>query len=678
MMHGGTLGHRRLRLTLNAVVLIALCLLILAPFDSRTGLKPSDTVHAQSPMPDWQDGLQLLPLHYDVRVQFKPETAELVVECAVDLEVLRDRGVSAARLAIPYGFKMGLVSCDGVPVSVSREMGFTVVEVPLSSPGEVRHLLLSYRGNPEQYDREQDRYWSRATPGAVWVSSPYRWLPFPLGPALPEAYWRGSTYRVSITVPAGWVVFSPGFHTGLRTDDDEAGEGGSRSFLYEGPSVAAPGMVPNRWFAGPYALRGSGVGGSTPYEVWGLPAWCDEAGRLFRELGGDQGIMAFAEELLDASPGRPVTVVQVPPEMGGGIAFPEAGFCIVAVTDLSAGSRPRFGSSGDPRILWTHEYTHLINPSLPEGLADYIGLRYLQQMDPPSYFKELGSRRNYFLESARELGDRAISRALQDWSMGRPVPEVHAFVYTKPALVWNMFGGLFGHEVSTRVMREVSRFEAESLEEHLDFTRARMEEAVPGYGAAFFDRWFAECVPMDLRIEKVSVSEKEPEGDEAGASEAGPGVEAEGEVQAEGEWRVAFTIRDNHQPDDPPAREAVPWVEVAVEWEGGWHENRERKPGGDDGGQANRWTTVHLVKLSGDSDETAVEIAGSGRPLTVRLDPNLWLLDYNDTDNLVRIRPKGRLDAVRTLVLSTIALGGVLAFLIWRASRRRAARAAQE
>lgn len=382
--------------------------------------------------------------------------------------------------------------------------------------------------------------------------------------------------------------------------------------------------MPTRWFAGPYERYGPGTGGSTSYEVWGLPEWSEEADRLYRTLGGGEGIMAFIEDLLGASPGHAATIVQVPPEMGGGIAFPEAGFCIIAATD--AGSRPRFGSAGDPRMLWIHEYTHLVNSTLPEGVADYTGLRYLESNDPLWYIRELESRRDYFLDAAREHGDRAIADVLRDWSLGHDIPEIHAFAYTKPALVWNMFGALFGHEATAEVIRDLGGYSSPT--DQLEFTRRRMEEAAPGRGAAFFDRWFTECVPMDLAIEDISIEEE-------GAN-------------------VSLVIRDNHGPDYPPAREAIPWVEVAVYWEA------------EDGTVV---TSADRVELSGESDETTVTITVGGQPIAVRLDPNQSLLDYNPSNNVLDHSKSSGVPSTEVFIVVGAGVAVLAAWLIWR--RRR-------
>lgn len=327
--------------------------------------------------------------------------------------------------------------------------------------GDVARVTIRYIGTPERYDVEQDRYWSRGTESALWLTFPHHWLPMTLEPGWSwqdEWYWQQAGYHLTLSVPSGWSVIVPGYP--VARDRIEV-------------TARSPDPPPIRAVAGPYSPAGSGSVGEWAYEVWGLPPWPAEAALLAAEAGP---IIEYVSGLVNGpSPRGDFILAQVPVEMGDGVAYPSAGVTLMAPY-REKGTR---GSAGDGLSLWVHELTHLVAPELDDGLADFVALLYLRERDPAGYEATLAAQREFFVAAVKRHGDRSIARATANRLAGRPLPELHAYCYTKPALVWNMFLNRFGEEATVEAVRRLARPAPEAVE-----AARASAELNPGLGLA--------------------------------------------------------------------------------------------------------------------------------------------------------------------------------------------------
>ncbi|HCW51685.1 MAG TPA: hypothetical protein DGR79_06430 [Clostridiales bacterium] len=595
---------------------VAAAVLVLTLFGTAAVL-PADTAVVSAAR-----GMTWKPLLYDVTVTYDPRTLEMSVTCVLDVRVVRNRDY---RLALRGYFQIEEAELDGVPAEVRRGRTWNIIEVsrpPRTSEfGELKRWVVSYRGTPERYDREQDRYWAWATEEAVWLCWALDWLPVEAGVWLPDDYWTKTGFRLSVSVPEDWVVLSPG-SVGVREVS-----GGVATYRFDkryGDEEAYPPVV---ILAGPYRLCGTGSAEGVSYTVWGLPKWSDAAQDLFEEMGP---MLEYFHEVIgrlpETSPERPLTAVQVPPEQGGGVAWPGQNFMVVA----AEGQRYRFGDEGDPRDLWAHELAHLVVPGFDDGLVDFLALDYLRYRDPVTFELALTCQMRYFLEAVEEHGDRAILPAMEARAGGEEVPEVHAFLYTKPALVWNMFHRLFGEETTYAALRRFidihRRFQdtdhlpfSDGCKKWFDMLRQAIGEEAGEEAVRFLDAWYLEAHPVDLAVADVVCRETR-----------------------DGDWTLAFNLVDEHGSGTPPARESVPLVDVVVVTEAG----------------GSRTTHTREVVLTGDRIE--VEFTFPARPVSVTLAP--WVLDYDRSDNhAAPERPAAPADKLGTATVAGAVLLAVLA-----------------
>jgi len=510
---------------------VVIATLVLALIWTDVGLPPDTGGVAAA------QGKTLEPLLYDVTVVYDPQTLEMSVDCVVEGRVARDGDY---RLLLRGYFQIDRAELDGVRPIVSRVPGGTMADagrpVGTSELGQLKRWVISYHGTLERYDQEQDRYWARATEEAVWLTWPQDWLPVEAGVWPLDDYFAETRFRLSVSVPEDWVVLTVG-SVGVK-----GVSGGVATYRFEtkfGDKEAYPPIV---LLAGPYRCCGIGSAAGVSYTVWGLPKWWGAAEDLFEEMGP---MLEYFNEVMgtlpETSPEQPLTVVQVPPEQGGGVAWPHQKFMIFA----AEGQGYRFGDEGDPRDLWAHELGHLVAGRFDDDLTDFLALDYLRRRDPETFERALAARVLYFLGAVEKHGDRAILPTMTARATGEAVPEVHAFLYTKPALVWNMFRRLFGEETTYAALRRfhdyLSRQRLSSYEEWFGLARQAAREEAGEDAARFLDTWYLEAHPLDLAVSKPTCQQTEA-----------------------GDWTLTFTLVDGHEPGTPPARASVPVVDVVV------------------------------------------------------------------------------------------------------------------
>jgi len=591
---------------------------------TATGLGPSPGARAAAALAP----PTLQPILYDLTVAYNPGTCEMTVTCVLEARVARDPPATDGfagrtgyyRLGLWRDYRVDRAECDGTRALVrsSRSGTFWLVEVPQSGQssevGLVKRWTVTYHGTPDRYDEEQDRYWSRGTEEALWLCWGWHWVPVEANVWITDDYWFGSRFRVAVSVPADWEVLS------VDAPQVKEVEGGLATYRFETRAGSRETYPPCVLVAGPYRSLSGRTATGVSYTVWGLPRWENTARDLFEEM---EPLLAYFEEVVGRLPLGQVTIAQVPPEQGGGVAWPGHGFLVVA----AEGQRYMFGDEGDPRDLWAHELGHIAAPNFDDGLVDYLALDYLRRREPEIFQRALTSRAGYFLRAVAEHGDRAILPALTARAFGEHVPEVHAFLYTKPALVWNMFRNLFGEEAAYSILK---RFHEELPLRHLaDYEDwylilRRLAEDVSGEDAArFLDHWYRQAQPLDLAVESARCRR-------AGPGDAGDAGDAD-------EWVLSFVLRDEGAEGARPAREAVPEVDVVITMDG----------------EGEAAEIIERVRLTG--NRTRVELTCPARPVSVRLDS--WILDYDPSDNYARLSETGPGDGL----LSAAGIGAVLA-----------------
>jgi len=531
-----------------------------------------------------------------------PETCELTVDCKIEFEALgepchSDQVGQRYTLCLPDDFRVQSIETDLPAPSRSdsrpprlemRHWGpWTLIDLPPELPLENGRatLTLRYRGRPEDYSFEEDRYWARATPEAVWVPRNYQWLPLLVG--APVDWPGGADFYVVITVPSDWKVLIPGSTPAVVTKVEDR-----TTFRFDHLG-GSDGAIPWSWVAGPYELAGTGTAAGVSYSVWALPDWAEQAQALVDELGP---ILEYEEEVLGPLLGYPLTVIQVPPEQGGGEAFGPYGLIVA-----SEGSRGRYGSTGDHRKLWVHETTHCLNPYFDEGLVEFVAINYLHERDPQEFSASIQSQNRYFVEAVELHGDRPINEAVAEDRVGRKVPEYHAFLYAKPALVWNMFRAVFGDKTLVNLLRTLHRrawlydWWTAPPTTWEDFVRDTVAEVAGQAGVDFYDRWFNQAYPLDISVRDAWVWP----------------------IPESGEWHLTFIVEDLHADDQPAARETVPAVPVSVVL--------------DKGGELSPFE----LRVPLTDDRVRVSTTCPARPVRVILDPERGLLDYDPSNGFL-------------------------------------------
>jgi len=272
-------------------------------------------------------------------------------------------------------------------------------------------------------------------------------------------------------------------------------------------------------------------------------------------------------------------------------------------------------------------------PGFDEGLTDFLALEYLRREGPESFQRSLNSRLRYLSSAVDEHGDRAILETMRALESGESVPEIHAFYYTKPALVWNMFRRLFGQEDTYDILARVNesfagrnwRAECSSVDEYVSKwygeLRDIVEDEAGPEAALFLDAWYKETHPLDLAVSATAQQ------DEAG------------------DWVLVVALEDEHRPGDLPARELLPLVDLSITT------------------RAGEETATHTEEVTLTGTRTEVEFSYPDKPVSVSLAP--WVLDYDLADNHAGLEaPADRLTPVA--IVAGLALAAAVGLFLYR------------
>lgn len=578
---------------------------------------------------------------FDIDAKYDPDTRTLRVTCAMKLKIVEDTSSISCGLRTSFGpadIATGPGLCEWKTAGVwedwreYRTTGFF-------RAGDTLAATWTYEGTPRDYDSSQDRYWSWAKAGAIWVTDTNAWMPSP--------YFRWSAadadIQLDVTVPDDWTVFAPGEPVSWEPPARD----GWRTFTYS--SQTGNPNPPCWWLAAPYQEVASGEIAGVPYSVWQLPGWEEQGAQLAAET---PKMMSFLADVLGGLPPIKMRVIQVDPDQGGGISSTEG---LASVSPL--GTKSKFGLSSQ-EALWLHELAHSLAYFGDEGWSEFLALYYVAVVYPERFPGELGSAHDYFLTSVAANGDFGVIDATKRHFNQGDLPEWHAYVYMKPALIWNMYRDVFGEPAMRRLLAALQRDYPLT-----DWSETQGNWASPAYwddafalyrreavaaaeaeggseaatmAGAFFDRWFSQKFKMDLALEPVAC--EGPGEAKSGGSGGSPGGS---------NWTVTFTIAEVRDGSAPPAAATVPAVEVAVTTEGG-------PP-----------VTARIpLKTAG----TQGRIEVPRRPLTVILDPNKWLLDYDYSNNVAEVGAPGAVSQALQIavLLSGIALAVIIALLLRR------------
>lgn len=205
-----------------------------------------------------------------------------------------------------------------------------------------------------------------------------------------------------------------------------------------------------------------------------------------------------------------------------------------------------------------------------------------------------------------------------------------------------MFRGYFGDEAVTALLRDVAARPLAGAgpgdaRGRLDDLAARVEAVAGLPGRAFFDRGYNQAYPLDLAVTKT------------GARRVASRALRES-------WLLTLVVHDLYDEGVPPARETVPWTEVAVYTVGL-------------GGSGDKPAAVQRVDLTADAVE--IQVTVTGRPVKVVLDPNHRLLDYHPENNVLEVKvPPSLRELLILIFLTAVAPLALLLGAGWVVRRR--------
>lgn len=641
-------------MTPKQTVLVAA--LVVAMLGAARG--PTPVSAADSPAEP--DQLELRPLTYDLDVTYDPSALEVGIRLELSLEILRepslrdetvgqgsDQPAYHYQLALAPEFEVFAAAWDGREAPVYQGQGRKLIRLytPGAEAGQKKRLALHYRGRPMAYDYlwGWQEYPSHATDDGIYVLSPVHWLPHPEQEMLPDSYWGGARVSLDVTVPGGWLVLVPG-----RAPPAAIAGDGQATFHYTGgPSAGLgdPTGPPLRWVAGPYYLAGGGTVRGLDCQAWGLV----QGGR---DLTGERLAQAliptvdYAGSLVHpqpiAVPGGVLSAIQVPDGPLDELSLPADGAFLIR-TNPGPLTTVLDRSWGTMELVWARAALRCLFPHLDEGMSEFLTLDFLRRSSPAEYAGPAEDLREMFaayFDQPSTIGrgaptDRSITAYATVWGDSQPTRERIVFGRVKPALVWNMFWGVFGDEAVAAVVRGSPTLPpVPGSPEWYSEVRRLVGEATGEAGLSFYDYWFTEAHRLDLAV-----------------------TEARFEAVAPGRWQVTCLVSEQGGGDGPPAGGTVPWVEVALRY-------------GD--GPAYETGPATLVPLA--ERPATVMLECEERPLEVVLDPGVILLDYEPGNNRVRVRPTTGLGAwfppPVPVVWGLILAGGLGALLFWRRLRR--------
>jgi len=157
------------------------------------------------------------PVSYDIAVRIESATSQLEVTCEIRFHT--DPRVTTLDLLLNSACTILAVTWGGERaswVSVGSASWQRIYRMTPSGSSLPPVISVRYRGSPADYDQAQNRYWSRVTPGAVWLTWAGIWLP-----TLPVSDIDGhSSFKLAVTVPPEWKVFSPARAAGVKPAAD--------------------------------------------------------------------------------------------------------------------------------------------------------------------------------------------------------------------------------------------------------------------------------------------------------------------------------------------------------------------------------------------------------------------------------------------------------------------------
>jgi hypothetical protein len=428
---------------------------------------------------------------------------------------------------------------------------------------------------------------------------------------------------IALTVPSGWTAFAPGFAPGGALERAAGGGVATEGETYRF-SAAIPDIAPV-WavIAGAYARCGSGEARGVDYEVWALPSWVDDGNRLLATL---PDAISFMAEHLGSLRHCRVTFVQLSEQAASGQTF----HWRINDPTITLGMGQSRWSASQVCIeqIWVHELTHALPEFGPrEELATFMSDWYVRermtQLADQAWLRRLG----YYLHAVEEYGLQPSREAAQA-GVG------DAYTYSRGALIWGMFRGLYGDEAAEALLRRLNssglKYDQQGGPVTNNWDRTVRDAATATVGrqaTRFFEVWLGSGAGprLDYAVENARTDN------------------ASGTVE--------FFIQDLSA--DRLAQTTVPEVEVGVQL---------------DSGEAAADLVITRVRLAGEL--TSVKLVVPSRPLGVLLDPNHWLLDYNPLNNSVPVSEQGAAAPHVTWAVGAVALLG-LAWLWLRAQPRR-------
>lgn len=495
----------------------------------------------------------------EVLATYDPSTGLLTVTCAISFRAREN--LTQPAVALPPAATGASIANPGSSYPWRLD-GSTCRPDPIVGAGVEDTFALNYSLVP-QVEHDNGLFCTAFGTSKMFIlQNQSSWLPTFMG-ATDEA-----RLNITLAVPSGWTAFAPGLAPGGPLQPGTTSRGTTEEETYC-CSAAFSEMAPV-WaiIAGAYSRCGSGEAYGVSYEVWALPRWVGDGDRLLATLPDAIG---FLSDHLGSLPSCRLTFLELSEQAASGQTFHWH------ITDptvtLGMGQSRWSASQVSIEQIWVHELTHALPEFGPrEELATFMGDWYVRERLP-----ELGSqvwlrRLDYYLNAVREYG-------LQPNNAAEQAGVSDAYYYSRGALVWGMFQGLFGEEATETLLRRLNsdglKYDSQGgpMTPSWDETvREAAAETLGPQAARFFEIWLhtATAPQLDYAVQNVRAD------DAAGT--------------------VEFLIRD--LTDDPTARTAVPEVEVGIRL---------------DSGEAAPNLLTARVKLTGEFTSVKLEIPS--RPL---------------------------------------------------------------
>ncbi|MGE5560677.1 MAG: M1 family aminopeptidase [Chloroflexota bacterium] len=316
----------------------------------------------------------------------------------------------------------------------------------------------------------------------------------------------------------------------------------------------------------------------------------EHAGQGAMALAVTRQALAFFSGKFGPFPFPRLTISEIPAKMGGGVTVDQAIMLVPRVT-------PGLSHSRYWPELVAHEIAHQwwgtdigsIHPWGWEAFASYAADAFIQATEGDARFQEfIRQHRAAYLKATR-LGEVPILRARNRYE-NRAYFEI---VYDKGALVLHMLRYQIGDEAFWKTMRVFAEEFAGQQTTPWDFER--VAEEVSGQDlSGFFFQWLNTTQRLDLSVEHYQTT-----------------------FNADG-YLTTLTIVNR-------GTATVPFVDIALDGLG--------EP------------LTMRVELKGKA--TTVSVLSKAAPRRVILDPQHWLLDANEANNIAGVGPFDRGSPIR-------------------------------